>query len=241
MNNLGLLSESRRENPVALSDVEKDKVYSFSNDKDYIKKVKVILKRKRGIEYFYDDLIKIIFKEDEKKSKSIIEDLRKYTGISFKAAQAEILSQEYVDKLISSQFKETIKKHYNMQDVLMYIDNLMYDLNKINNAKSRYLRFLISSFKQEIEEGKKAFVSDDFLMDIGDAYIPLIAVLYKINLKNSINPKYFTDLYHFEKQCEERLIAPPPTFTRGFFKPEKMVTFFLIIIFIVSIYFNLFY
>lgn len=244
MYNLGLLSDSRRENPLVLTNKEKDKIYAFSKDKQYQKKVKSILKRKRGIEYFYDDLINIIYNENRESSKPLIEDIREYTGISFKAMEAEILSQEFLSKTPFINFGESSKK-YEETDVLFYIDGLLYELNKINNAKSRYLKFLLIKFKYDINIGRKDFTSEDFLMDVEDAYIPIMAVLYKINLKNMISEKYFTDLYYFNRQCEERLTNPAPSITsiRSIinFSSHKFIMLVFIVLLIIAVYFHLFY
>lgn len=243
MYNLGLLSDSRRENPLVLTNKEKDKIYAFSKDKQYQKKVKSILKRKRGIEYFYDDLINIIYNENRESSKLLIEDIREYTGISFKAIESEVLSQERVSKTLSLRFSES-SKQYEETDVLYYINGLLYDLDKINNAKSRYLKFLLNRFKDDLNIGRKEFTSEYFLMDVEDAYIPIIAVLYKINLKNMISEKYFTDLYYFNRQCEERLANPAQSITPRStinFSSHKFIMLVFIILLLVAVYFHLFY
>lgn len=244
MYNLSLLSDSRRENPLVLTNKEKDKIYAFSKDKQYKKKVKSILKRKRGIEYFYDDLVNIIYNENRETSEILIEDIRKYTGISFKAIEAEVLSQERISKTQSFNSIEFHRK-YEEKDVLLYIDDLVYELNKINNAKSRYLKFLLTRFKNDINIGRKDFTSEDFLMDVEDAYIPILAVLYKINIKNMISEKYFTDLYYFNRQSEERLANPDPSITpiRSTinFSSHKVIMLMFITLLFIALYFHLFY
>lgn len=243
MYNLGLLSNSRRENPLTLTNKEKDKIYAFSGNKEYKKKVKNILKRKRGIEYFYDDLINIIYNENREGSRPLIEDIREYTGISFKAIEAEVLSQEFLSKAPFINFSESSKK-YEETDVLFYIDGLLYELNKINNAKSRYLKFLLTKFKYDINIGRKDFTSEDFLMDVEDAYIPIMAVLYKINLKNIIPERYFTDLYYFNRQCEENLENPDPNMNpikRTNINSHKVIMLMFITLLFIALYFHLFY
>lgn len=238
MYNLSVLNESRRENPVHINDEGKNSVYDFSKDKQYLKEVKKILKRKNGQPYFYEDLVKIIFNENRTSSKEVIEKIRPYTGVSYIAIKSEVLSEEYIKELLKYEIIKNNRVSYTLNDVKLYITQLNFDLNLINNAKSKYLRFLLYLFKKEIEEGKKELFSDDFIITVEDAYITFVSVLYNINKKHTINHKYFIDFYLFNKECENKIIEYIP---ERKFKPEKIIIILLPILLILSIFLNLFY
>lgn len=201
----------RRANPVEIPKEVLKSIVEENTSPKLNKVLKKALKRKTNNEYIVSSLFKYL-KTDSKK---YIELIRDYTGISYKEAEAEYMSAEYIETLkkIDVDFKEKIEKEFlalskkTEEEIFQFslekINIIEKDLKEINNAKSRYLKHLSHYIKLNIEEEikKSKNIDDDSdkkednslfgkeaVNNMLEGFIP---VLYRLKDKYKIDPKHF--------------------------------------------------
>lgn len=201
----------RRANPVEIPKEVLKSIVEENTSPKLNKVLKKALKRKTNNEYIVSSLFKYL-KTDSKK---YIELIRDYTGISYKEAEAEYMSAEYIETLkkIDVDFKEKIEKEFlalskkTEEEIFQFslekINIIEKDLKEINNAKSRYLKHLSHYIKLNIEEEIKKSKNIDDDSDkkednslfgkeaVNNMLLGFIPVLYRLKDKYKIDPKNF--------------------------------------------------
>lgn len=206
----------RRANPIEIpKDVLKSILEETTSSK-LNKSLKKAIKRKTSNQNNNEYIVFSLFKHLKTESRKYIELIRDYTGISYKEAEAEYMSSEYIETLkkIDVDFKDKLEKEFldlskkTEEEIFKFslekINIIEKDLKQINNAKSRYLKHLSHHIKLNIEEEiKKAKNIDDDSDNKEDNNIlfgkeavnnmleGFIPVLYRLKDQYKINPKHF--------------------------------------------------
>lgn len=206
----------RRANP---KDIPKDVLKSILAETTSSKLNKILkkaIKRKTSNQNNNEYIVFSLFKYLKTESRKYIELIRDYTGISYKEAEAEYMSSEYIETLkkIDVDFKDKLEKEFldlskkTEEEIFKFslekINIIEKDLKQINNAKSRYLKHLSHHIKLNLEEEiKKAKNIDDDSDNKEDNNIlfgkeavnnmleGFIPVLYRLKDQYKINPKHF--------------------------------------------------
>lgn len=204
----------RRANPV---EIPKDILKSILEETTSSKLNKILKRaiKKKTRHNNNEYIVSSLFKYLKTDSKKYIELIRDYTGISYKEAEAEYMSSEYIETLkkIDVDFKEKIEKEFlalskkTEEEIFQFslekINIIEKDLKEINNAKSRYLKHLSYYIKLNLEEEiKKSKNIDDDLNKKEDNSLfgkeavnnmleGFIPVLYRLKDKYKIDPKHF--------------------------------------------------
>lgn len=144
----------RRANPI---EIPKDVLKSILEETTSSKLSKILkkaIKRKTSYQNNNEYIVSSLFKYLKADSRKYIELIRDYTGISYKEAEAEYMSSEYIETLkkIDVDFKEKLEKEFlalskkTEEEIFQFslekINIIEKDLKEINNAKSRYLKHL---------------------------------------------------------------------------------------------------
>lgn len=205
----------RRANPI---EIPKDVLKSILEETTSSKLSKILkkaIKRKTSYQNNNEYIVSSLFKYLKTDSRKYIELIRNYTGISYKEAEAEYMSSEYIETLkkIDVDFKEKLEKEFlalskkTEEEIFQFslekINIIEKDLKEINNAKSRYLKHLSYHIKLNLEEEikKSKNIEDDSdnkedntlfgkeaVNNILEGFIP---VLYRLKDKYKIDPKHF--------------------------------------------------
>lgn len=205
----------RRANPI---EIPKDVLKSILEETTSSKLNKILkkaIKRKTSYQNNNEYIVSSLFKYLKTDSKKYIELIRDYTGISYKEAEAEYMSSEYIETLkkIDVDFKEKLEKDFldlskkTEEEIFQFslgkINIIEKDLKEINNAKSRYLKHLSHHIKLNLEEEikKSKNIEDDSdnkedntlfgkeaVNNMLEGFIP---VLYRLKDKYKIDPKHF--------------------------------------------------
>lgn len=206
----------RRANPI---EIPKDVLKSILEETTSSKLNKILkkaIKRKTSNQNNNEYIVFSLFKHLKTESRKYIELIRDYTGISYKEAEAEYMSSEYIETLkkIDVDFKDKLEKEFldlskkTEEEIFKFslekINIIEKDLKQINNAKSRYLKHLSHHIKLNLEEEiKKAKNIDDDSDNKEDNNIlfgkeavnnmleGFIPVLYRLKDQYKINPKHF--------------------------------------------------
>lgn len=214
----------RRANPIEIpKDVLKSILEETTSPK--INKIlKKMIKRKRSYQNNNEYIVLSLFKYLKADSKKYIELIRDYTGISYKEAEAEYMSSEYIKTLknIDIDFKDKLEKEFyelskkTEDEIFKFsldkMNMIEKDLKEINNAKARYLKHLSHYIKLNLEEEIKKSKSIDDESDskenntlfgkesVNNMLEGFIPVLYRLKDKYKIDPKHFLFLDFLNKK-----------------------------------------
>lgn len=206
----------RRANPIEIPKYVLKSILEETTSSKLNKILKKAIKRKTSNQNNNEYIVFSLFKYLKTESRKYIELIRDYTGISYKEAEAEYMSSEYIETLkkIDVDFKDKLEKEFldlskkTEEEIFKFslekINIIEKDLKQINNAKSRYLKHLSHHIKLNIEEEiKKAKNIDDDSDNKEDNNIlfgkeavnnmleGFIPVLYRLKDQYKINPKHF--------------------------------------------------